>query len=142
MPAARAPQDRKPKAPKPSEVVDQTIEQDELRKELLSDLPPLRPPHRFRLAHRNAFTNLSLEALKSGAFDGDGTLNFDFDKPGDIDRYQKLQSFIESIDAWAESIADDPDAYATWSEGKTEEHALALFTVYKDALGESQSSAS
>lgn len=126
--------------PKPSEIIDQEQEAAELRKELLADMPPLRPARRFRLGHRNAFHNLSLEALKSRAFDGD--MEFNMDKPEDIERFQNLQKFVESIDEWAESIADDPEAYTLWSEGKTEEHFLALFAEYKDALGESQRSAS
>lgn len=130
------------KAPKPSETVDAQIERDDLAEELLSELPELRPAYRFRLAHRNAFQNLSLDALKSGAFDGEGALEFDLSKPEDIERFQKLQKFVESIDEWAESIAIDPAAYAAWSEGKTEEHFMALFVSYRDALGESKSSAS
>ena len=126
--------------PKPSEIIDAEQEAAELRKELLSDMPPLRPAHRFRLSHRNAFHDLSLEALKSGAFEGD--MNFNTDKPEDIERFQKLQKFVVSIDEWAESIADDPNAYALWSEGKSEEHFMALFADYKEALGESQRSAS
>lgn len=126
--------------PKPSEIIDQEQEAAELRKELLADMPALRPARRFRLGHRNAFHDLSLEALKSGAFEGD--MEFNMDKPEDIERFQNLQKFVVSIDEWAESIADDPEAYALWSEGKTEEHFLALFAEYKDALGESQRSAS
>lgn len=133
---------KKSPTPKPSDVVDATLERDEFNKELLSDLPPLRPAHRFRLAHRNAFHNLALEAMKSGVFEGEGALEFDLSRPADIERFQKLQTFVESIDAWAESIAEDRDAYAAWAEGKTEEHFMALFTTYQDALGESGGSSS
>lgn len=131
------------KAPvtKPSEKIDADQEAREIRQELLADMPSLRPARRFRLAHRNAFHNLSLEALKSGAFDGED-MEFNTDNPADIERFQKLQKFVESIDAWAESIADDQVAYAEWAEGKEEEHFLALFAEYKDALGESKRSAS
>lgn len=143
MTAAKTPQDRKPKAPKPSEVVDSTLEQEELRKNLLEGMPALRPAYRFRLGHRNDFMNLSLDALKSGAFDGDGALEFDPEnKPEDIDRLQKLNQFVASIDTWAESIAENPDEYAAWAEGKTQEHFMALFAEYREALGESNSSAS
>lgn len=124
----------------PSEAIDAEQEAKELRQELLADMPPLRPARRFRLGHRNAFHNLSLEALKSGTFDGE-SMDFDMDKPEDIERFQKLQKFVESIDEWAESIAEDANAYAVWSEGKSEEHFLALFAEYKEALGESQRSA-
>lgn len=146
------PEDRKPAArakstaPKPSDIVDAEQEAEELRKELLGDMPDLRPPHRFRLGHRNAFTNLTLDAAKSGAFDGngdgDGMLEFDMEKPEDIERYQKFAAFVESIDAWAETIAEDAGAYALWSEGKTEEHFVALYMHYRDELGKSRSSAS
>jgi hypothetical protein len=148
------PQDRKAparskaaaKTPKPSEVVDAEQEAAELRAELLGDMPVLRPPHRFRLGHRNAFTNLTLDAAKSGAFDGngdgDGMLEFDLTKPGDIERYQKFADFVASVDDWAETIAEDKDAYAEWSEGKTEEHFIALYMHYRDELGKSRSSES
>lgn len=143
MTTQKKPQDRKPKATEaatPSELVDAEIEAAELRATLLADMPALRPATRFRLAHRNAFHNLSLEALKSGVFDGD--LDFDMEKPEDIERYQKLMKFVESIDEWAESIADSPAEYAKWAEGKDEETFLALFSEYKAALGESKRSAS
>lgn len=139
--AAKAPQDRKPKQPTPSEQVDAEQEAAELRAELLADLPAMRPASRFRLAHRNAFHNLMLEATKSGAFDRDD-LTYDLHKPADIEAYQKLQAFVESIDAWAETIADEPREYALWSEGKSEEHMLALFVLYREALGESSGSES
>ena len=139
MTTPKTPQDRKPKA---SEIVDAEQEQKELREALLSDMPALRPAYRFRLAHRNDFQNLSLEALKSGAFEGDGALEFDQSKPGDIERLQKLNAFVVSIDQWAETIAEDPAAYAVWAEGKTQEHFMALFVQYRDALGESNSSES
>lgn len=137
-PAPKKPQDHQ----KPSEVIDEDLEQRELREKLLADLPALRLARRFRLGHRNAFTNLMLDAAKSGAFDSDDVLEFDASKPEDIERLQKLNSFVESIDEWAESIADDPAAYALWSEGKTQEHFIALFVHYREALGESSSSAS
>lgn len=139
----KTPQDRKPKAAAtPSEVLDAELEQKELREQLLADLPVLRPAARFRLGHRNAFTNLTLDAAKSGAFDGDGALEFDTSKPEDIERLQKLNRFMESIDEWAESIAENPAEYAVWAEGKTQEHFMALYITYRDALGESSSSES
>lgn len=141
MTTPKKPQDRK--APKPSEVIEADDEQRELREELLADLPALRPARRFRLSHRNAFTNLTLDAAKSGAFDeGDGQLEFDPKKPGDIERLQKLNAFVESIDTWAEGIAENPDEYAQWAEGKTQEHFIALYVQYRDDLGESSSSES
>ncbi|RBO73537.1 hypothetical protein [Microbacterium sp. H6] len=144
------PQDRKAparsKAPKPSEVLDAEQEAAELRAELLGDMPALRAPHRFRLGHKNDFENLTLDAAKSGAFDGngdgDGMLEFDTSKPEDIERFQKFKAFVVSIDTWAESIAEDKEAYAEWAEGKTEEHFMALFIYYRDELGKSRSSAS
>ena len=154
MTTPQKPQDRKPKstakaartAPKPSEVIDAEMEQEALRRELLADMPALRAPHRFRLGHRNAFTNLTLDAAKSGAFDGngdgDGMLEFDMSNPADIERYQKFADFIASVDTWAETIAEDPEAYAAWSEGKTEETFVALYMQYRDALGKSSDSES
>jgi hypothetical protein len=131
---------RKPKEQTPSEVNDAKLEQEELAAELLADLPELRPAARFRLVHRNAFHNLRLDAYAEGAFEGD--MQFDMDKPEDIARYKKLQTFVESIDAFAESIAVEPAAYVEWSEGKTEDHFLAIFNRYAEALGESSGSAS
>ncbi|WP_100813012.1 hypothetical protein [Microbacterium lacus] len=144
----RRPQDRKPPAAKPTEPApEESIEIDpvkereaaERRAELLEDIPELRPAARFRLRHRNDFHNLVLEAKKSGAFEGgsdDSELDFDMDKPEDIVRFQKLQEFVVSIDEWAETIAEDIDAYTLWSEGKTEETFIALFVEYREALGE------
>lgn len=128
----------KKKDPTPSEIIDAEQEAKELRAELLAEMPALRPARRFRLSHRNAFQNLSLEALKSGAFDGD--MDFDMSKPEDIERFQKLQTFVESIDAWAESIAENVDEYIQWAEGKDEETFMALFVEYKESLGESKRS--
>lgn len=144
MTTPKTPQDRRPKAPKeptPSEIVDNELEQKELRAEILRDLPALRPAYRFRLGHRNEFENLSLEALKSGAFDGDGSLEYDMSVPAEIERFQKLRAFVVSIDEWAESIAEDPAAYAKWAEGKDEETFMALFMEYKESLGDSKRSA-
>lgn len=140
MTTPKTPKKSTPKVAKPSEIVDDSIELDEIRKELLADLPALRPAHRFRLAHRNAFADLTLNAIKSGAFEGDGALEFDTNNPEDIERLQKLQAFVASIDEWAESIAEDKDAYIAWAEGKTEEHFMALFRTYQVELGESQRS--
>lgn len=125
--------------PTPSEDIDNTLEVEELQKELLNDLPELLPPHRFRLRHRAAFNNLMLNAAKSGAFDRD-QMDFDLTNPDDITEFQKLQDFIVQIDEWAETVATDPTVYAAWSEGKTEEHFLALFRLYQEALGESNGS--
>jgi hypothetical protein len=132
--------------PTPSELADAKIERDELRKELLADMPALRPAYRFRLRHRNDFANLSLEAIKSGAFDRDN-MDYDLSVPKDIEDFQKLQEFVATIDEWAESIAEDPAEYDEWSqrvvaEGRGEETFMALFTTYQADLGESRGSAS
>ena len=150
MTTPRKPTDRKPStkatAPKPTDVIDAEQEAKALREELLGDMPPLRHPSRFRLGHTNDFTNLTLDAAKSGAFDGngngDGMLEFDMTKPEDIERYQKFAAFVASIDLWAETIADDKDAYAEWAEGKEPDHFLSLYMYYRDELGKSRSSAS
>ncbi|GAA2577300.1 hypothetical protein [Microbacterium binotii] len=139
--ARKAPSDRQAKTPTPAEIDDAKREQDELNASLLVGLPELRPAHRFRLAHRNAFHNLLLDATASGAFDRP-ELDFDLTNPDDIAAFKKLQSFVESIDEWAESIAEDVVAYTEWSEGKTEDTFIALFNTYREALGESTSSAS
>jgi hypothetical protein len=126
----------------PAELLELEQEQKALRKELLVDLPALRPAITFRMRHRNDFADLLLDAAKSGAFDEntDGPLEFDEKRVGDIERLQKLNRFIECIDEWAETIAEDPEAYDLWSQGKTHDHFMALFIEYRDALGESRSS--
>jgi hypothetical protein len=139
--ARKAPSDRQTKKPTAAEIAEAKREQDEIRAELLAGLPELRPAPRFRLAHRNAFHNLLLDATASGAFDR-ANLDFDLANPDDIADYKKLQSFVESIDTWAESIAEDVVAYTEWSEGKTEDTFIALFESYRDALGESTGSES
>lgn len=125
--------------PTPSDQVDAILEAEENRAKLLEGLPAMRPARRFRLGHRNRFHDLLLEAQKSGAFDRDD-MEYDLNVPEDIEDFQKLQKFIESIDEWAETIADDPGDYAAWSEGKTEAHFMALFAQYKADLGESSGS--
>ncbi|MDY0984578.1 hypothetical protein SOM10_11790 [Microbacterium sp. CFBP9023] len=122
----------------PSELIELEQEQKELRRELLAELPTLRPAITFRMRHRNDFQNLLLDAAKSGAFDEDtdGPLVFDETSKDDIERLQKLNEFIACIDEWAEGIADDPAAYDKWSQGKTHDHFMALFMEYRDALGE------
>ncbi len=127
--------------PTPSEQVDDQIDLEALVEEFLSDLPELLPARRFRISQRHAFEGLALEALKEKIFDRED-MNFDLSKPEDIEEFQKLQRFVASIDLWAETIAKNPTDYAAWSEGKTEQHFLVLFRVYKEALGESNSSAS
>jgi len=124
--------------PTPSEVIEMEQEQKELREELLADLPPLRPAITFRMRHRNDFQNLLLDAAKSGAFDEDteGPLEYDETRKEDIERLQKLNEFVAQIDEWAETIAEDPEAYAVWAQGKTHDHFMALFMQYRDALGE------
>lgn len=122
----------------PSELLELEQEQKELRERLLADLPALRPAVTFRMRHRNDFQNLLLDAAKSGAFDEDteGPLEFDDSRFEDIERIQKLNEFIACIDEWAETIAEDPAAYAEWAQGKTHDHFMALFMEYRDALGE------
>lgn len=127
--------------PTPSEDVDDRIELEELEQEFLSDLPKLLPAHRFRISQRHAFQDLVLEAMKEKVFDREA-MDYDMDKPEDIEAFQKFQRFVASIDLWAETIAINPTDYAAWSEGKTEEHFVVLFRVYKAALGESNSSGS
>ncbi|MCJ1709226.1 hypothetical protein [Microbacterium sp. VKM Ac-2923] len=130
-----------PTAQTPSEAVEDRLDQAELRAELLDGMPDLRPAHRFRIRHRNNFHNLTLEAVKTGAFDREN-LDYDLTNAADIEDFQKLQEFVVSIDEWAESIADDPEAYSDWSEGKDEETFMALYVEYRNALGESRGSAS
>lgn len=125
----------------PSQAVEERLDQAELRAELLDGMPSLRPAYRFRIRHRNDFNNVTLEAVKSGAFDRD-SLEFDLAIPADVEDFQKLQEFVATIDEWAESIADDPEAYAAWSEGKNEETFMALYVEYRNALGESRGSSS
>ncbi|MFJ4173411.1 hypothetical protein [Microbacterium sp. NPDC089696] len=127
-----------------SEQLEREQEQKELREQLLADLPTLRPAITFRMRHRNDFNNLLLDAAKSGAFDEDteGPLEFDNSRVEDIERLQKLNEFIARIDEWAETIAENPAEYDAWSQGKTHDHFMAIFVEYRDALGESLSSAS
>jgi hypothetical protein len=134
-----SPQDRKPKAPKPSDIVDDRLEREAARQELLSDMPELTPAARFRPAQRNTFTDLSLTAMEKGVFDRG--IEFDLKKKEEIARYREFMAFVESIDAWAESIAIDKEAYAEWAEGKTEEHMFAILAWYQDQMGESTRSA-
>ncbi len=107
--------------------------------ELLKDLPALLPPERFRYSNRLDFDELMLDAAKAGIFDDAPDENRPIEDQ--IDFTKAYRRFIASIDLWAESIAYDKDAYQAWSEGKGEEHLTALYVKYRDALGESVSSA-
>ena len=131
---------RKTAPKKPSEVIDDQIDNDETESEALAGLPALIPAHRFRARHRINFQNLQLNALKSGAFEGNGALEFDMSTPEGIEQYQALMEFVATIDEWAETIAIDPDAYAEWAEGKNYNTFIALFVKYQRELGESQRS--
>ena len=125
----------------PSELVDERLDQDALRAELLGDMPELTPAYRLRARQRAGFDRLKMRATVGGVFSGDGMLTFDLTKPKDVDRYDAFLEFVAEIDEWAESIAVDPDAYAEWSAGKGGEHFMAIFMDYQVALGESRGSA-
>lgn len=125
---------------KPSEIIDDQLENDATEADALAGLPELLPAHRFRARHRVNFQNLQLEALKSGVFGGDGALEFDTSTPEGIERYQALLDFIATVDEWAETIAIDADAYADWAAGKDYNSFIALFVKYQRELGESSRS--
>lgn len=128
-------------APTPSETVDEQLDQDALRAELLADLPELLPAHRLRARARAGFDRLIMHATVGNVFRKDGMLSFDLNKPADVERYDAFLEFVAEIDEWAETIAIDPEAYADWSAGKDGEVFMALFMEYQRALGESRGSA-
>lgn len=128
-------------APTPSESVDEQLDQDALRAELLADMPELLPAHRLRARARAGFDRLMLHATVGKVFRKDGMLSFNLSKPADVERYDAFLEFVSQIDEWAETIAIDPEAYADWSAGKDGEVFMALFMEYQRALGESRGSA-
>lgn len=120
----------------PSENVDAQIEAEETEKDLLEGLPQLLPAHRFRARHRADFNNIRMNILKEKLLDGveEG------DEVGEDDpvgRYQDLMELAASVDEWAETIAEDPTAYAEWAAGKDFNVFMALYVKYQRELGES-----
>lgn len=117
----------------------------ELETELLADMPDLKPALRLRIGERNRLSEILLDAYASGLFgrsDDDSAEGFDLDldNPEDLAKYKQLNRLCEDIDAWAESIAIDSEAYAEWAGGKQHDTYFAILNRYQEAQGESTGS--
>lgn len=131
----KAPQDRKPKS---EEIHDAKLAD----AELLADMPALKPSHRLRLRERNKLMTLLIDSgLLEGA-DENGDVDVDLSTEEGRSKVKNMLATAAAVDDFAESIADDPAAYATWAEGKDVDHFMAILGLYMSAVGESGGSTS
>lgn len=116
---------------------------------VLADLPELVPAHALRMRDKARFRAILLDVDKSGLFDrsddeDDEDDEIELDRgsldPADIEKIKAYDDLAASIDEWAESIAKNPVAYATWAGGKGYNEFFAILNRYQDALGESTGS--
>lgn len=115
------------------EVSAEDILENELRtEELLADLPELRPPHRLRLRHRNQIILVVARAEESGAIDAISSGSTS------LSSFTPVMNMLAEIDEFAESIAEDKEAYAEWAEKNATNYDafLAIMNRYSRAVGE------
>lgn len=130
---AKKPSDRKPST---------TAAQREQRQEenaVLKGMPKLLPPTELRLRQRNEVTLLL--ARLSQLADEDGTINIDTADMASP-RVKALLDLLAEADEFAESIAEDPEAYRKWAVAKSTSYQqfATIITRYGRAVGESISS--
>lgn len=106
--------------------------------DLLADMPTLTAPDKLRIKHQNALRRLSLQVAPSferlrGLRDDDGVLSAE---DMDAESYEGIFLATELIDAFAESIAKDPEAYADWAAGKDANTFFAILSRYTRTSGE------
>lgn len=106
--------------------------------DLLADMPTLTAPDKLRINHQNALRRLSLQVAPSferlrGLRDDDGVLSAE---DMDAESYEGIFLATELIDAFAESIAKDPEAYADWAAGKDANTFFAILSRYTRTSGE------
>lgn len=141
---ARAPRKPKDHAPKAEELHEQQLEQEDL----LADMPKLRPPHRLRLRHRNPLLDILLDSGLMDDVDEDDEAEedeeLDFSNPEHRAKIKDFMRTAAAVDDWAESIAEDPVAYAAWAEEHSDspDVFLAILAIYANASGKSNGSAS
>ncbi|WP_413600851.1 hypothetical protein [Curtobacterium sp. Curtsp57] len=95
-------------------------------------------PLPWRIRHRNRLRILA--ARLSELLDDDGKLTVDLDDVADV---AGALDFFGDVDDFFESVAANPNAYATWSAtlDDPEQVLLALLAKYGRAVGESSTSA-
>ena len=126
MAQTRVPDDHKAKAPTAAEEREAAASDDEL----LADMPALRPAHQLRVRHRNRILRIALKFMPFMPEGGEFEIDIKNPKTADL-----LDIFGE-VDDFAESIAEDPDAYATWAQGASYEQFSAILSRYSRAVGE------
>lgn len=100
---------------------------------LLLDMPRLKSPERLRIGEKNVLMNLVLDSdLMNRLSDTDGEMT--------PEETRSALSLIAGVDEFAESIAENRDAYVKWAEGKDYDVFVAILTRYTSALGKSESS--
>lgn len=131
----KAPQDRKPKS---QDIHDEKLAQ----ADLLVDLPTLKPPHRLRLRQRNKLMGILLDSGLLDDTDENGDVDVDLSTEEGRSKVKNLMATAAAVDDFAESIADNPEEYELWAEGKQIDHFMAILGVYMSAAGESDGSTS
>lgn len=132
-------QNTKTKTDVPAEAIDEPTELEVARdaeaeeNELLADMPALTAPEKLRIRHKNRLKRISIAAAPT--LDRVREARERGEEPG-TELVEMVLVITEEIDDFAESIADDPEAYAEWSGGKDTEHMMALFSRYMRASGE------
>jgi hypothetical protein len=127
MAQTRVPDDHKSKSPTAAEQRDIDAEQDEL----LADMPALRPPHRLRARQRSRVLRIALKFMPFMPEDG-GAFDLDVKDP----RMADLLDIFSDVDDFAESIAEDPEAYVRWAESASYDQLSAILSRYSSAVGE------
>lgn len=133
--------DEKPEVEEVSEAAEE-VDRELSDEELLADLPALRPPHRLRLRHKNRIMGLFLKARREGLLE---KLEGGDDKEkDDLSTLEPVFKLLEDVDDFAESIAEDEEAYIAWAEANSDNYPayMAIMNRYVSAVGESKSSAS
>lgn len=99
--------------------------------DLLADMPALREPHRLRVRHRNRILRVALHA---SGLDIEAATSEDADPEAQI----ALLELLADVDEFAESIAVDKEAYAAWSESKSDKYDvfMAILNRYAVISGE------
>lgn len=118
--------------------LEQEQETEAEEEDLLADMPTLVEPTKLRIKHQNSLRRLSLAVAPAferlrGLRDEDGVLSAE---DMDAESYEGIFLATEMIDAFAESIAKDPEAYADWAAGKDANTFFAILSRYTRASGE------
>lgn len=119
-------------------------EREDMIAEVIGILPA---PEKLRLRQQNSLMKLQLELMPvfEKMYDRDENGDIIRDENGDAqyspdanraESAMALADMAAEVDAWAESIATNQDAYVSWAEGKSADYFLAILTYYRQTSGE------